>query len=233
VEGIPVSLRFSSQTDVNMAKESLGFDRDKPIVLILSGGFGIGPVLDLLEAFRGIKGNFQLAIIIGKDAKLREKAETITKDFNCQVKVFGFVNNMEEFMSAADVIITKPGGMSVSEALTKKVPLCLMQAIKGQEEWNVRVVVNAGAAIYPKCTKDIPQAVCELLSDEAKRSSMKKAAERLEKPNCTENIARLVLENKAIHALRGKYRNQLSSSEEFARQKQIEIELEEQKWKER
>ncbi|MFH1860037.1 MAG: hypothetical protein ABH870_03355, partial [bacterium] len=47
VEGIPVSLRFSSQTDVNMAKESLGFDRDKPIVLILSGGFGIGPVLDL------------------------------------------------------------------------------------------------------------------------------------------------------------------------------------------
>lgn len=196
VEGIPVSPRFSIPIEMTAAKESLGFDKDMPIVLILSGGFGIGPVLNLLEAFKNIKGNFQLAIIIGRDEKLREKAEAITKDFNYRVKVFGFVNNMEEFMSMSDVIITKPGGMSVSEALAKRVPLCLMQAIKGQEEWNVRVLVNAGAAVYPKRTKDIPQAVCELLADEASRYSMKEAAGRLGKPNCTENIARLVMETR-------------------------------------
>ncbi|MBI4778640.1 glycosyltransferase [Candidatus Desantisbacteria bacterium] len=193
IEGIPISLKFSVPIDTDAAKKQLGFDRNKPIVLILSGGFGIGPVLDLLEAFRGVRGNFQLATIIGKDEKLREKATAITRDFNYPVKIFGFVNNMEEFMSAAAVVITKPGGMSVSEALVKRVPLCLMQAIKGQEEWNARVLVNAGVAVYPKHIKDIPAAVCELLTDEAKYSFMKEAAEKMGKRNCTENIAKLII----------------------------------------
>jgi processive 1,2-diacylglycerol beta-glucosyltransferase len=193
VEGIPVSLKFFVPIETGVVKQRLGFDRDTPIVLILSGGFGIGPVLDLLKSFRDIKGKFQLAIIIGKDKRLREKAEAITQNFNYRVKVFGFVDNMEEFMSVAAVVITKPGGMSVSEALAKKIPICLMHAIKGQEEWNTMVLVNAGVAVYPKHTKDIPQAVCCLLSDKEKYSSIKEAAERLEKMNCTENIARLVV----------------------------------------
>lgn len=193
VEGIPVSPKFFVPTETDVVKEQLGFDKNKPIILILSGGFGIGPVISLLEAFRDIKENLQLAIIIGRDEKLRKEAIAITQDFNYQVKVFGFVDNMEEFMSAADVVITKPGGMSISEALAKRVPIVLMQAIKGQEEWNVRALVNAGAAVYPECTGDIPQAVCNILSDKATYSSMKEAAGRMEKMNCTENIARLVV----------------------------------------
>ncbi|MDI6780746.1 MAG: glycosyltransferase [bacterium] len=196
VKGIPVNLKFFVPIEadaVKEQKEQLGFDKDKPIILILFGGFGIGPVLDLLEAFRDVKKSFQLAIIIGKDKKLKEKAKAITQNFNCRVRVFGFIDNMQEFMSIADILITKPGGMSVSEALVKRIPLCLMQAIKGQEEWNARVLVAAGAAVYPKHTTDIPETVCKLLTDKEKYSSMKKAAEMLEKMNCTENISMLVV----------------------------------------
>lgn len=193
VYGIPISPKFSIPVSMAAAKEKLGFDKNKPFVLLLSGGFGVGPVLDLLKAFKGVEGSFQLAIIIGKDKRLREKASEIVQGLDCQAKVFGFVDNIEEFMSAADLIITKPGGMSISEALAKRVPLCLMQAIKGQEEWNVKVLVGAGAAIYPKCTRDIPQAVCELLADEERCSLMKEAAESLETADCAENIARLVI----------------------------------------
>ncbi len=193
IEGIPVSLKFFAPIETDAIKEQIGFDKDKPIILILFGGFGIGPVLDLLESFKDIEGNFQLAIIIGKDKRLKEKAKAITQDFKCRVRVFGFIDNMQEFMSIADILITKPGGMSVSEALVKRIPLCLMQAIKGQEEWNASVLVRAGAAVYPEHTKDIPQTVCRILADKEKYSSMKKATERLERMNCTENIARLVV----------------------------------------
>jgi len=191
--GIPISLKFSVPLRIEEAKEKLGFDRDKPLVLLLSGGFGIGPVLDLLKAFRGIEGKFQLAIIIGRDEKLRKRAKEIAQTLNCPIKVFSFVDNMEEFVSAADMVITKPGGMSVSETLAKRVPLCLMQAIKGQEEWNVRILVKAGAAVYSKDVRDIPSVVIGLLNDEAKCSCMRESAGRLRKPNCSENIARLVI----------------------------------------
>ncbi|MBI4753384.1 hypothetical protein HY793_03295 [Candidatus Desantisbacteria bacterium] len=192
--GIPISLKFS--VPMATAKERLGFDMDKPLVLLLSGGFGIGPVLDLLKAFRGIEGKFQLAIIIGRDEKLRKRAKEIAQTLNCPIKVFSFVDNMEEFMSAADLIITKPGGMSVSEALAKRVPLCLMQAIKGQEEWNVRILVKSGAAVYSKDVRDIPGVVMGLLSDETKRSCMREAAGRLGRTDCSENIARLIIKRR-------------------------------------
>ncbi|MFH1097347.1 MAG: glycosyltransferase [Candidatus Desantisbacteria bacterium] len=193
IEGIPISPKFSVPMGTEEAKEKLGLDKDTPLVLILSGGFGIGPVLDLLRAFDGVKGSFQLAIIIGRDERLRQKAEEIVHGLDCQAKVFGFVDNMEEFMSAADLIITKPGGMSVSEALAKKVPLVLMQAIKGQEEWNVRVLVKAGAAVYSKDVRDIPSVVMGLLNDEAKYSCMREAAGRLGRPKCSEEIGMMMM----------------------------------------
>ncbi|MEK7273923.1 MAG: glycosyltransferase, partial [Candidatus Desantisbacteria bacterium] len=106
VEGIPVGLKFFVPLKTDVVKEEFGLDKDKPIILILFGGFGIGPVFDLLEAFKGLKGDFQLVIIIGKDKRLKEKAKAITQDFNYPVKVFGFIDNMQEFMSIADVLIT-------------------------------------------------------------------------------------------------------------------------------
>jgi processive 1,2-diacylglycerol beta-glucosyltransferase len=197
IEGIPISPKFSIQNnDTITLRKKLGLKKEYPVVLILSGGFGLMPVIEVINVFRDIPHDkLQLVIIVGKDKRLENKIKEKVADFQIPVKVFGFVNNMEEFMSVAELVITKPGGMSVSEALVKRVPLILMHAIRGQEMWNVDILTNAGAAIYPKHVKDIPEIVLRLLYTEKEcLQNMKNVAMKLEKPNCAINIGKFILD---------------------------------------
>src|SRR5207247_2202736 len=105
----------------------------RPRLLMMSGGFGMGHMEEVLERLLAIRTPFHLTVIAGKNEKMRAKLEAIAGD---RAEVHGFVTNVHEFMSRSDLIITKSGGLTVSECLARRLPMVIFSPIPGQEECN-------------------------------------------------------------------------------------------------
>jgi processive 1,2-diacylglycerol beta-glucosyltransferase len=132
-----------------------GLDSRRFTILVSAGGFGVGPVemlIDQLQTMR-ISGGVQVAAIAGKSDELKAKldrlARKIASDAAVRVHPIGFTRHMDEFMAAADILISKPGGLTTSEAMARALPMCVVNPIPGQEERNSDHLLEAGVAI--KC----------------------------------------------------------------------------------
>jgi processive 1,2-diacylglycerol beta-glucosyltransferase len=152
VTGIPIDPAFARRETPAAARKRLGLRTDLPVLLLLSGGFGVGPALQLLRAFRNDRVPCQLVMVAGKNPDLRREAEEIAKSLPVPVRVYGFVTNIHELMDAADLVISKPGGLTTSEVLAKGKPLMIVDPIPGQEQRNCEFLLEAGAAARrPRC----------------------------------------------------------------------------------
>src|SRR2546423_1535392 len=129
--GIPISARFSMPIDSQTVRRTLGLRDDLPAILVLSGGFGMGPVAEILAELDKVTLAFQTVVVTGKNQELR--SELAAQDRKHPTHVLGFARNMHELMAVADVIISKPGGFTSSEALAIGKPLLILNPIPGQE----------------------------------------------------------------------------------------------------
>jgi processive 1,2-diacylglycerol beta-glucosyltransferase len=120
------------------------------------------------------------------------------------VRVLRFVDNVYDYMHAADVLVTKPGGLSTAEALVAQVPLVLCRPLPGQEERNARVLVEAGAAARTSEPSELPAMLEAIFGDKARQEKMIAAARRLARPNAASEaasmIARMVQREKEVVA---------------------------------
>ncbi|MEI9963091.1 MAG: glycosyltransferase [Limisphaerales bacterium] len=121
--GIPIAAKFSSQPDVEIVQKNYGLRDDQPVLLVLSGGFGMGPVAEILAELDKVKGTFQIIVVAGRNEELRR--ELATQNRRHPTHVLGFSTNMHELMAVADLIITKPGGLTTSESLAMGKPLLI------------------------------------------------------------------------------------------------------------
>lgn len=133
VTGIPTHANFSSHTDIKALKQKLGLKEDGLTVLIATGSFGIGPIEEIVQ----LLPDFQILVVCGHNQALHQR---LSRTANDRVKIYGLVDNMDELMAVADVMITKPGGLSISEALVSGLLLIFFNAIPGQETNNVKVL---------------------------------------------------------------------------------------------
>jgi processive 1,2-diacylglycerol beta-glucosyltransferase len=136
VTGIPVDERFSARPDITALKELLGLPGNRFTVLVATGSFGLGPMETLASS---IPADFQVVMVCGKNQVLRKK---IQDRHLSNVIALGQVDNMHELMAASDVMITKPGGLSVSEAMSAHLPMIFFSPIPGQETGNMRVLTD-------------------------------------------------------------------------------------------
>ena len=175
-------LTLSFQKDCRVRKrEILGID-DRRTVLVMSGSMGFGNVIDEIKALDRVDGDFQIVTICGNNKKLKKHIDNT--EFSKKVYNYGFVNNVDVFMDAVDCIITKPGGLTTSEALAKGVPMIMSNPIPGQEDRNVEFLLNAGAAIKISPTYPIDDAIYQLFSGK-RLKLIKEAIRSLGKPNAT------------------------------------------------
>lgn len=137
-------------------------------------------------------GEHQIAAVAGTDKVLRTKLENRFGRL-ANVKIFGLVGNMHELMSAADVLVTKPGGLTISEALAAGVPMVLFDVICGQEEWNAGYLTRNGAAVRSASIEDIPDLVARLLADTGELRLLAGRAMALANPESGIRAARCVL----------------------------------------
>lgn len=185
VTGIPVAGKFSLPVAAAVARRQLGLRDDLPVVLVLSGGFGMGPVAKILAALDNSGEQMQLIVVCGRNRDLRR--DLAGRDRRHPTQVLGFVENMHELMAAADLILTKPGGLTSSEALAVGKPLVILDPIPGQETANADFLLERGAAVKLNSVDDLPFRVERLLGSR-KLASMADAAKALGRPGAARAV---------------------------------------------
>lgn len=165
--GMPIDPKFARPPHLTRAelRQSLGLDPEKPVVLLVGGGEGAGGLASAVETLASASLPAQLAVITGRNLQLRTELEARTKQFATPTHVFGFVHNMPEFMHAADVIVTKAGPGTITEALACDLPIVLTGAVPGQEEGNVSWVLEHGVGKAAFTPEELLRVVRELLDE--------------------------------------------------------------------
>ena len=188
VTGIPVDPIFSRRTPAPEARARLGLP-EKPTVLLLSGGFGIGPMKQMLASFAESRSNLSLVVVAGKNAELEKECTALAAKLPVPVKVHGFVTNIHELMDAADLIVTKPGGLTTTEILAKGKPMALVAPIPGQEQRNCEYLLEEGAAVRLYDVGDSAHYLEKWLADGARMKRMAAAARSIAQPDAAKIIA--------------------------------------------
>lgn len=192
--GIPIAQKFLSKPDAKAIHRNYGLRDDQPVLLVLGGGFGMGPVAEILTELDKVPGQFQTLVVAGRNEKLRR--ELATHNRKHPTHVLGFATNMHELMAVADLIITKPGGLTSSEALALGKPLFILNPIPGQEAANSDFLLEHGAAAKVNRVEDLPFRIEQLLGSK-KLGEMARAAKSLGRPQSAAAVCKEVLKRAA------------------------------------
>jgi processive 1,2-diacylglycerol beta-glucosyltransferase len=188
--GIPVSQRFRSAPNRRQARSLLGLSTGT-VVLVLGGGFGMGPVKEILRQLGAVPTPLQIVVVAGRNAGLEQQLKSLPHRH--PTRMFGFVDNMNCLMAASNLIITKPGGLTTSEALALGRPLLIVDPIPGQEAANSDFLLERGAAVKVNRLEDLPHRMGELLKGN-RLVVLSRAARQLGRPNAAEKVCRKVFQ---------------------------------------
>ncbi|HYA98219.1 MAG TPA: glycosyltransferase, partial [Methylomirabilota bacterium] len=173
----------------------LGLAGNAPVILIAAGGYGVGPVEQLVRNLLAMEKPWLIVAIAGKSEEVRERLEGIARkagklpDGAPRLHAVGFTREMDQFMAAADLLVGKAGGLTTSEALARELPMAVVEPIPGQEERNADHLLEAGAAI--RCN-NLPAAawkIGKLLDTPARLARMRQAAAAMGRPRAAAEIA--------------------------------------------
>lgn len=193
--GLPVRPCFieAARRDPIAVRHQLGLDPDGPVVLLMGGADGVGSLLRLAKAISDRDVQAQLAVITGRNQGLRRELESRAWAFPLRIQ--GFVHNVEDWMGAADLVVTKAGPSTVSEALVMGLPMVLSGALPGQERPNADYVVERGAGVWAPTPAEAARAVYELLSTGSSTlTGMTECARALARPDAARRAAQVIWE---------------------------------------
>ena len=194
--GMPIHPKFAQveQRSREELRTSLGLDPALPIILLVGGGEGAGGLAAAVEAVSGEQFPAQLVVIAGRNWRLQAKLERTRERCRTPMHVFGFVDDMPDFMHAADIIVTKAGPGTICEAMACELPLLLTGAVPGQEEGNIDFVRDNDIGTVIASPEDLTQTLRELLDpDNPRLAAMRQAVRQLSQPQASFDIARLIL----------------------------------------
>lgn len=187
VSGIPIDPRFEQPVDRKRLLASYGLEAEKPVILIATGAYGV--LKDMEGVMKKIldHGEYQILVICGKNEVLKKQLlDEFSRSPN--VRIFGFTNNMDEMMKMATVMISKPGGITLSEALAVQVPMLLYRPVPGQELENANYFQSKGAAIVANDPDELVEHAVRLATDEERRNRIMKNMKKIHFPNAAEVI---------------------------------------------
>jgi processive 1,2-diacylglycerol beta-glucosyltransferase len=191
--GIPFDPKFNEPVDKSIVLQRLGLDEHLPTILIMGGGHGLGPIKTIVQSLEKTKKEIQEIVITGINRKLYDSLKKEIKKYKKKIALLGFVDNINELMGASDIIITKPGGITVAEALAKKLPMLIIKPLPGQEASNTAYLTKENAAVKIDNLKDINVMVEDLLLNKDKLNLLREASGSISKPDASQDIAELLL----------------------------------------
>jgi processive 1,2-diacylglycerol beta-glucosyltransferase len=197
ISGIPIDPLFGdSRTDEpGRIRSELGLDPDLPVLLVSAGALSVSPAEAVLEALFELKQQAQVVLIAGKNELLKQNLERLSAQAppRLKVTVIGYTNEIHRWMAAATLLIGKPGGLTISEAMASGLPLVIISPIPGQEERNCDHLLEMGIAI--KCNEytTLAYKIGKLLDDPARLGQMRQNALTWARPDAAQVIAQTLL----------------------------------------
>lgn len=193
VIGLPVADRFCQPPSArDIIRNRLGWPQDQPIIVLVGGGEGMGPLEEISTAIADAHLPATLVIIAGRNDKLRERLSN--RSWPMRTFITGFVREMPDYMAAADILVTKAGPGTISEALNAGIPLILYSRLPGQEEGNVTYVVEEAAGVWAPHPDLIVSVLQNWIEHPEQRAKAAAACRRLARPNAARQIARTLVE---------------------------------------
>lgn len=193
VTGIPVHPYFSRPKSREECRARLHLGTDRPVVLQLAGGFGVGPVEALLDAILACRLPLEVVVVAGRNAELRDRLKARPQPAEHRLHVLGFTDQMDELMAAADVVVSKPGGLTSSEVLARGAAMAIVNPIPGQESRNSDYLLEHGAAVKINNPPALTLKLTALLSEPQRLAALQANARRLGRPQAAFDVARQAL----------------------------------------
>jgi processive 1,2-diacylglycerol beta-glucosyltransferase len=187
--GIPVRAGFESHPAREQIRRREGLRLELPVLLLLCGGGGFGPAREAFERLLSIDAPAQIVAVTGRNAALRAELERAAQRSHKTARVLGYTDCIHEWMAAADLLISKPGGLTVSEALVSGLPMVIVHPIPGPETRNSDYLLEKGAAIKVNALPLLPHAIEALLGDPQRLSEMRRCALNTARPGAAARIA--------------------------------------------
>jgi processive 1,2-diacylglycerol beta-glucosyltransferase len=193
VTGIPIHPAFSREKDRAECRRRLQLSDGRPVILQLAGGFGVGPVEKLSDSILSVETPLELVVVAGRNAELKTRLEQLDVPPRHSIHVLGFTTEMDELMAAADLVVSKPGGLTTSEALARGTPLMVVNPIPGQESRNSDYLLENSAAIKINNVGTLPFKLGQLLGNPNRLAQLACNARQLGRPRAAFDVAQAAL----------------------------------------
>jgi processive 1,2-diacylglycerol beta-glucosyltransferase len=187
--GIPIHPESARAKSRSACRARHGLSADRPVILQLAGGHGVGPIENVYRALLRVEVPLELVVVTGRNPAARKHLETIPVPPRHRTKLLGFTEQMDDLMVAADLAVTKPGGLTTSEALARGLPLAITYPVPGQEDRNSDYLLENGAAIKINHVPTLAFKVTALLRDPERLARLRANARRLGRPRAAFDVA--------------------------------------------
>jgi processive 1,2-diacylglycerol beta-glucosyltransferase len=188
VTGIPIRPVFTQEFNRQELQKKMGLNPGKLTLLVMSGGNAVGPLAEIMKTLEPFKENLQIFVVTGHNQKSFMQLTELFQDLGINGEVLGYVENVHEYMAAADLLISKAGGLTVTEAITIGLPMAIIQPTPGQEDGNTAFLTQAGLGVYIKTIKELESFIVDLLANPAMIEQMRQNAFKLSKRHATHSI---------------------------------------------
>jgi 1,2-diacylglycerol 3-beta-galactosyltransferase len=191
VVGLPVADRYCQPlVEKSILRQTLGWPLEKPVVLLVGGGEGMGPLAETAQAIDACGLDVAQVIVCGRNKRLKTSLEA--HQWENPTLIYGFTHNMPDFMRASNFIVTKAGPGSIAEALNAQLPIILYSKLPGQEDGNVTFVQEEGAGVWAPAPHEVVRTLTRWISRPEEYKRVIENCRRAGKPEAARTIARMI-----------------------------------------
>ncbi len=194
VTGIPIMPAFCQPLDRMECARAVGILPERPTLLLLGGGAGCGSVTEIAARLLELPGDLQVIAMAGKDAQTLAALERLARDHPGRLVAHGYTGRIERLMACADLVVTKPGGLTTAESLAMTLPMIVIAPIPGQEEHNANFLLERGVALRAFDLATLAYRVGELLSHPSRLTAMRAKAAALARPDAASRALAIALQ---------------------------------------
>ncbi len=193
VTGIPVNLAINEPKEPSVVRERHDLPIDRCVITLFGGGLEVERVRLMVTQILESRTDGMLVVVAGRNERLEEALSDLSDGPHMRLRLYGKVDHVDDLVVASDLVITKAGGLTVSEVLARGVPMVIIDPVAGQEEWNADVVVGAGAGIQLRMPETVPVAALYLLSQPERLELMRRQARLIGRPRAALDVAGSIL----------------------------------------
>ena len=197
VTGVPLRPEFAHAVEAAAARHAWQLRADTPVVMVMAGSHGsVGRLPDVVRALIQLCGPVQGVVVAGRDVALVERLQRLAT--GTAVRVVGYVADVRSLMAAADLLITKAGGMTLAEAMAAELPMLLYGSLPGQEQRNERFASRAGVALAARTRRDLRRLLERALTEPGLLEHLRIGIRRARRPDATQRIVDVVLSARSL-----------------------------------